>query len=1185
MRLSLNFHRFLDFGRGKNVPITPDGDNPDKFIKSNTGRIVVDKTITEFGLKHNIFSSNLTDSDDGNSRFVIDKNGKITECKKKGRFNSLDGNVPKRQSQLVRLKTVGTFNLCMEVTSLACGFDQEMMNPGNEAPSAAEKIKQTTNAGNEVEVKNPDYGSLSISPKRQIHISSSENSLIVDDSSINSNSAKKFRSLSTNSYLLNRDNVEGRSKSADFLDKAEESFETILTNACSDSDLKEANAICESFINTSDVEVKHSDVDDGGLSSSSNAHADISITRRKTFKKSKKIIRTDSELFKEQILSSDVDSNSPAKKPFSIHASKTNSIENSQGNSSVDEHHAHRLTSMEDSSKNISTDTVFSDNCDFDEQIDLEQLETEYKEHIKSNLQREYKSDGDSLDEVGKKRHHYGKWKNQSVDFNFLEDGTCDTFHNATDANYTNDVLTDLKKIRNDCEKRTKSEGDKDFLYIEKTDSIETQSTEDDRKNDSDQQSENPKVEKQSLFEKRFGKLKKMNKLLKVKRFSTSALYDKKKDLDTLKSKNGNPQLIYPPSGDVCSSKMSLTSPKSLKGKKFLLMKKRKFSFFGKSQSNNDLNLNLKSLASKLSLLSKSNWDISNKTTSNLKLNTVGVAGKYGASNEYRSDILTRQKQCSSPLSEAFFNSTGSYQLTAMELFEKFCSQEFTGLYKHEVINEDDDNEFSESVTNSSYKGAIKKTSLRKASLLKQNSEPKFNIRQTDQSYYANPQDAFEEEETEEVEDVRIIRNEAEDYEYEMNSTAAERRRFSLGRQLEFDQNDQYFDDPGDSYYISEDPEIYGNNDGDIDEIYLMPEKQRYDGTFSRNSDDILAIDETDEECLEDEENVLQIPLYADSDESDQIFNDKGKLISLYEICPRDEEFSEAESTEDKSSNLKIIISDYVKNSCMPNEHSFSRAKSMEILSNSSETIKTNSNSEYAFDTVRQLHLDSCSTSKLSLSLNSDIFDDITLAPPLETGIKTIKICEMDDFTITPDGSSAETEETIAKLSMQMSEEERIKNELQSQYTIIDCDELEYDNDIQRFNTDKSSFAEALNKEFDKLFSRIKNDSDTDVTYDTTPSIATTIQTAIKLPSRCSMEKLEPYALELEHDNSNVVDNSNENIENKSTKLISQSLTSATLNQSLSSTAPKKDEPKSKSKRSHSLGNIHKRKSNKCTPL
>lgn len=622
------FLRFLDFGRGKNIPLTPDNDNLEQIrIKSNTGRIVIDKTISEKDLTNNIFSS-LNETPDG-GRYVIDKNGKIIEKKKKGRLYSLGGNEPKKQSHLVRMKTVGTFDLCMEVTALACGFNQDILTiqePAEELEKFDEKL--------------PQVGSISISPKRQRHISSSDNSFSFDDG-IDLSIKKKPRSLSSNSVLKDRGSpVEFRSKSADLLDTTERCYGRDLDELCSVS----AADICKESIkkpaatkpaytfknkSKTDMNVKGGD----NFKYQESKVADPVSVRRRTFKKSKKIIRTDSELIRERILTST--EASPV-----YHASTLPKKKSSMNEGSDQEY----------SSRNISTDTVFSDVCEKEEQIDLEKLENEYKEHIKTNLQREYKSDGDSLDEIGKERHFGLEWKNQSVDFEYLEN---DEFADELRVKSLKaGFVKSQKKIRNDSDNRTKSEGDKDTLYS-KADSTETQSTEDENKIEVEAKPEVAnKIEKhQSLFEKRFGKLKKMNKLLKVKRFSTSALYDKRKASEPNASKlkeNQVPVLTaLSQVSDFASSKTSLASPKSLKGKRFLL-KKRKFSFFGKSQSNNDLNLNLKSLASKLTLISKSNFDLS-KNSSNLRLNAVGIYAKYGASNEYRSDIISKQPGCTSP--------------------------------------------------------------------------------------------------------------------------------------------------------------------------------------------------------------------------------------------------------------------------------------------------------------------------------------------------------------------------------------------------------------------------------------------------------------------------------------------------------------------------------------------------------
>lgn len=1096
------------------------------------------------GLNRSFYNNDDDDVSDTRG-YVIDKNGKIVERKKKNRMYSLGGNEPKK-SHLVRMKTVGTFDLCMEMTTaLACGFNQSI-SAIKEPTNKYEETEAHASEKSDIENENISQADLNcISPKRQRHISSSENSLAVDDNSIK----KKFKSLSSNLCFEDRVSSEFRCRSADFLESDQtyhKSFNDILSGAASASDIlnKSTNNIyecakhddAEVFVNTETIE-------DENICKSSVYNLPLRA-RRRTFKKSKKIVRTDSELFKEEIFISPTETIKD-RKLLSEQSSLQTSTESSD--------------KPDISLKNFSTDTVFSDLLGQEEQIDLEKLEIEYKDHVKSNLQREYKSDGDALDEAGKE--DIPEWKNQSVDFEFLE---TDKVKELRVKSFS--IKGYEKKIRNDSESRSKSEGDKDTLYM-KAESTETQSTEDENKIEVDTSgSEGNKVERhQSLFEKRFGKLKKMNKLLKVKRFSTSALYDKKKIAE---APHPRPKETQPPVlaalsqvADFTSSKTSLASPKSLKGKRFI-MKKRKFSFFGKSQSNTDLNISLKSIASKLSLLSKSNFDLS-KHSSNLRLNAVGIYGRYGNSTDYRSDIITKQHGCTSPLSEAFFNSTGSYQLTPMELFEKFCSQDFTGLYKHEPLNEDLDIQAMEAGIHT-YKGAIRKSSsLRKTTLLKQNSEPKFNIKsyQLDQ-YFANPHEVFEEEEIDEA-----VENEEEEYLY---NTSVQQRRSSYERHLEFDQNDQYYENADDDINT----EVYENADaeGDIDEIFLMPGKQRYDDRFLRNSEEILAIDETDEETLEESENLLEdiaprrpiLGIDSFQEESESIF-------PSYEEC-KDED--------DTDSNLKTIISEYVKNTCAPTtRENIIRSKSLDLLSNSSDTMNTNSNSEYAFDTVKQIHFDSCSTSKLSLSLNSDIFDDITLTAPLENASKTIKICEMENFTLTPDGSMSESS-NLGAVS-KVSEQEKVKNELCSQYTIIDCDELDQDeeNELQKINNEKSSFAEALNKEFDKLFTRAINDSDTDIT--TTPSGATVL-TAIKIPSRDSMEKLEVLSFEFDQENCTV-----EN-EKPSPALLTQSMTTSTLHQSMLS--HKEESTKSKSRRSHSLGPpstgaTTKKKSNKCTPL
>lgn len=1120
--------------------------------KGNAGRYIVNKNIAkigDLGLRNNIFSSNSSQAQES-ARYVIDKDGNIVERRKK-RMCSLGGNEPKKQSHLVRLKTVGTFDLCMEVTALACGFNEKMLNDTvttNMTPPLIIPAPQPLQQQQQQHVDADLDRCCSTSIPRIKHISLSVNSLtkLTDFDFLKNQSQQSSQSLCTSSYAIN-----GNVTHFNELDLIKHKL--ITGDSIFKKLNKKSSLVCNNYNTDTVLPHQHlyinNNVDKHAIATTSDifeaVHCesfDISKIRQRTFKKCNRIIRTDSDLFKD---TTPVYGDEVCSKDGSFDEMDNNSKDNLSNEDLYDL----KTSTEEESVKNISTDTVFSDTCD---PVDLEKLENEYKEHIRASLQREYKSDGsiDSLDEVGKKRYQFGKWKNQSVDFNFLDDEDNDKDVGKESEAESQDVDMDVfstspVKFRKDDDNRTKSEGDYE-LEMEQRDSFETQeSTEEESdkfpnaktRHDSDEiKSEDELEPPQTLFEKRFGKFKKINKLLKVKRYSTSALYDKKKadekNLNASRTKGSSNPSASPSKGNLSASKTSLSSPKSVQEKKNIF-KKRKFSFFGKSQSNNDLNINLKSIASKISLLSKSNFDLSNKKlASNLKLNDVGIAGKYGASNEYRSDILVNEP--TSPLNEGFYNPTGSYQLSAMELFEKFCSQDFTGLYKHEAGFEapEEDNVDNNDAGSWSYTGAIKKSiSLRKSALMKQCSEPRFGLKNhhhMSDDYSYNREDAFEEElENQEYNDDAI--------DVKLNHHNS----YCLQTQNVFEEEEDYFEDNEDGEYF-----VNGQHNLTNEPIYFQPE-------LHRETIEITGTDDSAE--IEHSTDYVQI-CAPDTDDID------------YEGSQSDGEGGDE--------NLKTIISDYVKNALASGEQSgLTRTKSVELLSNSSDTIRSNSNSEYAFDTVKHLHLDSCNTSRLSLSLKSDIFDDVSFSLPLENNnnnnnnVKTIQICEMDDFTLTPDGSmSCSDNFTIDEHGVV------VKNELTSQYTIID-----FDDELRHDDEEKSSFAEALNKEFDKLFSRI-DESDTDVT---TPS-CTTIVTAVKIPSRCSMEKLEPYSTDAISDN-NVNNDTIVSRDNPNPKLMSQSMTSTVpLEQLL---IPKKDDFAGKSKRSHSLGNIHKRKSNKCNPL
>lgn len=697
--------------------------------------------------------------------------------------------------------------------------------------------------------------------------------------------------------------------------------------------------------------------------------------RRKTFRKSKKIDSTISDISRQQ-------------------SSECNDIE-------FDDK---MCTSFDDESKIIeqSNDTVFCSEDNLDD--DLYQVEVEYLEHVKSNLQRDYKSDGDSLDEVGKDLHKI-QWKNHSVEFDENVRSMSDKIEPIKE--FSESPTKPLTSImRKESNKRTKSEGDRPDITISepniKANLIVNQTN-------------------NSSFEKSFVALKKINKFLKVKRFSSSALYDKNKvmEIDTNISESYR-------NSESNSSKTSLASPKSLKSKK-KSSKRRKFSFFSKSHSNNDLNINLKSLASKLSLISKSNFDLS-KNLSNLRLNSVGTYSKNGVSTEYRSDILSKNaSSCFSPVSEAFYNATGSYQLTPMELFEKFCSTDFTGLYKNESNYEEDQIHQEYALP----RGAIKKKNL----LHKQNSEPKFNFKEcaNDQQFY-HPKSFLD----------------SEIYEEDEGCVESYQDRSSCRRRSSFDKKYDYHQDYEKFYEYEED---------------LLEVSREY-----RSNEDISAIDETDEE------NVDENGDYDDDgfQGTVQIHNDA------------------------EDDNTEFLISKYVEQTARLGDDLLKEITHEQLMSKSSETLNSIDNTESFLNTMKQMNFDSCCASNISLSLNSEILDD-----QLNGKIKTVTMSQLDDFTLTPDDSMGH------KI---LQEKEMKLCEISSQHS-LECEELEADSSTsQNSQNEKNNFAEVLNKEFDKLFIRMKNDSDTDLTLTATPSAATVL-TAIKISSR-SVDKIDVLPLE-----------------------------------------------------------------------
>lgn len=524
------------------------------------------------------------------------------------------------------------------------------------------------------------------------------------------------------------------------------------------------------------------------------------------------------------------------------------------------------------SSRNISIDevnTVFSDST-----TDLERMERDYRELARSTLQREYKSDGDTLDEIGKRRNDFQNWKNQSFETNFelcCQQSSADATteyndqnplnpdhqmpsanQNSNELEKQNDMMTKLNHMLNNTEffKRIDQDRmagkfspsshsseyggiDNNNKNINLTDILTTYSqpdynsskenvsslhgdgytssaiispiksienasqmdtninaskppqsilchrrpsklditknkpapdTTDDTDTDNTTDSKDGKL--LSLFEKRLRKFKKINKLLKSKRFSGLSDKHKTKSVEaaTTPSATGNVKTVlsapapaptpiankpmnpivggastsgsggrtnaisdisskffrsrFSPGksstsdskNSVYSSKMSLFS--AIAHKSSILSKSNASSY-----SNNELNSMRTNSKTTLNEISKSNSEINNYKTSSPMRFSIKRSSKKTKPNSSACIYTDQQQRPHSPLSEEFYNKTGSVRLSAIELYQKFQLEDFVGLYKQEPITLIDPYEYRKSTSRA-----------KNARLLKQKSEPKFSF-------------------------------------------------------------------------------------------------------------------------------------------------------------------------------------------------------------------------------------------------------------------------------------------------------------------------------------------------------------------------------------------------------------------------------------------------------------------------
>lgn len=605
--------------------------------------------------------------------------------------------------------------------------------------------------------------------------------------------------------------------------------------------------------------------------------------RKPVLRKSKRIVRTDSELFDEAQLDSNQDgaiqqttrvqihNEPPCNKDDQKPESESEDVLREKEGSDLEEVASLTRDGLKstttNSSRNISVDeadTVFTDSA-----TELEKMERDYRELAKSNLQREYKSDGDTLDEVGKKRNDFGNWKNQSYETNFevysgqssgsgisqsvdyMEDvdkieilerresfgavmdmsgedmkfnaESDGELHQCTPSATLSGVCSPASHITcsttnssdTSCTKRIKEVANffapigvnlsKDNLSQRESDgstmtsplrmganSVQSLSIDPKRNSSATLNSasnvavvaqplcprptklniaQNEQTTSQpttsttakegtlmSLFEKRLGKFKKINKLLKTKRFSASALYEKPKEpikaksVDTATPSASNVPLqttaaIEPAgqthekidsttklfsrsrfspgklsnsdskSSSVYSSKLSLFS--QIANKKSSIFHKKSPMFSHSSRSNNELNTRTNS-KTRLNEMSKSNSEINKYKTSPMRFSMK----RSMKEKKPNSSSCVYTEPCHSPLSEEFYNKTGSVRLSAIELYHKFMLEDFVGLYKQESFTVDELDG-----TCDSHCDYRKRYTRKSARLLKQKSEPKFTFR------------------------------------------------------------------------------------------------------------------------------------------------------------------------------------------------------------------------------------------------------------------------------------------------------------------------------------------------------------------------------------------------------------------------------------------------------------------------
>lgn len=1010
---------------------------------------------------------------------------------------------------------------------------------------------------------------------------------------------------------------------------------------------------------------------------------------RKTLTKTRNIVRTDSELFADHIMQESSNSNNGD-------SSQPTSETPSSNRDSINRLYDLDIETIDDMPLKTEPDPFDSDAV-FSDGSDLERIEREYQEIVRSSLKREYKSDGDTLDEVGKKDKE-NKWHNQSIENEIEYYGTgpekpTDVARQTSSSEVSTISLTrkseELPPKKCDAVPKNSSSF---FKLIPKD---EHKSTTSETSNERSSKSNLAESIKTNLFEKRFSKFKKMNKLLKCKRFSTSALYEKRKSpgVTSPSGDTSSPSIKSRSSPNKTNNKDSIYSSKPSLFNKTLQSYKKSRMFSRSSRSNNELYSKTGS-KTRLGEMSKSSTEISRCRPTHFKFSTKRLTKDL----KNNSSACLHVPTVHSPLSEEFYNKTGSVRLSAVELYEKFCSEDFGGLYKDEARYMG--NHGGEKVGYMRYK---------RRPLLRQKSEPKFSMshydansglmylhEEEDESIYGidnymekhdecydEYEDDFDEqgddyEDEEELDDEEYDEEEEDERDLEEideddinhephRSYYSSRKRssvksHSLENIIQSEGEDIYedkYENHASRLYYSEgeddgtdlkiqktDTEICGV-DSEIDEIYLMPDDSKYaeyesyylkrqdqirednshdagDGVSVTNS--MYKIEENDNLSESNDDEVLtiyKINVREDATMSHDaaMAKDTPRNIYMYDTSSSDgQQPHEVQADESSIQSTAIDRSPSIKSRKSQETDVF------ELLSSASENDHSGSTlTEYEFDTVKNLYTDSCSTSKLSLSIKSEIFDNytVTIDNP-----KEIQNFSFEDFTLTPDGSIGETADSLTAVSPNRESPAEgskdnsviktihdnntvsmIDTESEKRNSIIEtidkflCSErnsanlsfthaediekmddqiekffneqekrqdLSNEPEIQLFDTDEtpfenvvSSFTTELNKEFDLLFSKAHDNECLELkkSPNNSPSKNSFKTNLSNVPLRYSMEKLEPIMITNHETSTNKSNNRNANSNNHDSNTKTKSVKNTKFNKT----------------RSKSLGNLNRK--------